>query len=360
MESGFGTDFSNVRLHTDSQAAQLSQNINAKAFTYGNDIYFNKGQYNPTADSGQHLIAHELTHVVQQNGKVGREENKKEQQPKNDNNKFAQKVAKMLSDYLTIPKMEKYVKELQNWDAKNYADRKQVALKILSDKELKGLKQEIVNIIGESSDIAVLSSMIAGLTLIVAKDIPVKGSWSQKIGAGFSGGVSFDLESIKDLKINNLSGFVSYNTEYLNFILRGILKANKDIFYGFGFGGELKYKYMKLKLDTNYLFNHELKKINCEVGIGVDFTILNNIQLKNKLIWLQENDTFKGSISFNYRNDNKRINIEGSFKHQKTASEDAENLHQYLKEGNAINFPLIKDEKNNTCFQLMFNFTYFF
>ncbi len=73
MESGFGTDFSNVRLHTDSQAAQLSQNINAKAFTYGNDIYFNKGQYNPTSNSGQHLIAHELTHVVQQNGKVGRE-----------------------------------------------------------------------------------------------------------------------------------------------------------------------------------------------------------------------------------------------------------------------------------------------
>ncbi len=72
MESGFGADFSNVRLHTDSRAAQLSQNINAKAFTYGNDIYFNRGQYNPTSNSGQHLIAHELTHVVQQNGKVGR------------------------------------------------------------------------------------------------------------------------------------------------------------------------------------------------------------------------------------------------------------------------------------------------
>ena len=74
MESGFGADFSGVRLHTDSRAADLSQGIQAKAFTYGNDIYFNRGQYSPDTSTGQHLIAHELTHVVQQSGKVGREE----------------------------------------------------------------------------------------------------------------------------------------------------------------------------------------------------------------------------------------------------------------------------------------------
>ena len=73
MESGFGTDFSGVRLHTDSRSADLSQGIQAKAFTYGNDIYFNRGQYSPDTAAGQHLIAHELTHVVQQSGKVGRE-----------------------------------------------------------------------------------------------------------------------------------------------------------------------------------------------------------------------------------------------------------------------------------------------
>ncbi len=76
MESGFGTDFSGVRLHTDSRAADLSQGIQAKAFTYGNDIYFNRGQYCPDTTAGQHLIAHELTHVVQQSGKVGRYRNK--------------------------------------------------------------------------------------------------------------------------------------------------------------------------------------------------------------------------------------------------------------------------------------------
>ena len=72
MESGFGADFSGVRLHTDSRAADLSRSIQAKAFAYGNDIYFNRGQYSPDTAAGQHLIAHELTHVVQQSGKVGR------------------------------------------------------------------------------------------------------------------------------------------------------------------------------------------------------------------------------------------------------------------------------------------------
>ncbi|MGP1420105.1 MAG: eCIS core domain-containing protein [Tannerella sp.] len=73
MESGFEADFSGVRLHTGSAAEAMSNNLRAKAFTYGNDIYFNRGQYSPDTTAGQHLIAHELTHVVQQSGKVGRE-----------------------------------------------------------------------------------------------------------------------------------------------------------------------------------------------------------------------------------------------------------------------------------------------
>ena len=68
MESGFGADFSNVRIHTGSHAAQLSKELNAQAFTVGNDIFFNKGKYNPAAHSGKHLLAHELTHTLQQSG----------------------------------------------------------------------------------------------------------------------------------------------------------------------------------------------------------------------------------------------------------------------------------------------------
>lgn len=74
MERGFNRDFSQVRLHTDSEAASLSSSINAKAFTHGNDIYFNQGQFSPNTSEGQKLMAHELTHVVQGGGKIGRED----------------------------------------------------------------------------------------------------------------------------------------------------------------------------------------------------------------------------------------------------------------------------------------------
>ena len=72
MERGFNHDFSQVRLHTDSEAASLSSSIHAKAFTHGNDIYFNQGQFSPNTSEGQKLMAHELTHVVQGAGKVGK------------------------------------------------------------------------------------------------------------------------------------------------------------------------------------------------------------------------------------------------------------------------------------------------
>ena len=70
MESGFGADFSGVQIHTDSEAAEMSQGIGAQAFTHGNDIYFNKGRYDPNSKEGKHLLAHELTHTVQQTGMV--------------------------------------------------------------------------------------------------------------------------------------------------------------------------------------------------------------------------------------------------------------------------------------------------
>ncbi|WP_162946334.1 DUF4157 domain-containing protein [Chitinophaga barathri] len=66
MENAFGADFSRVNIHTGSNAAAMSQEIQAKAFTHGSDIYFNEGHYNPSSDSGKHLLAHELTHVIQQ------------------------------------------------------------------------------------------------------------------------------------------------------------------------------------------------------------------------------------------------------------------------------------------------------
>jgi hypothetical protein len=66
MESRFGQDFSQVRVHTDEKAAESAQAVSALAYSVGQDIVFGVGQFQPQTGGGQHLLAHELTHVVQQ------------------------------------------------------------------------------------------------------------------------------------------------------------------------------------------------------------------------------------------------------------------------------------------------------
>lgn len=66
FEPRFGYSFGQVRVHTDTGAAGLARSVNALAFTYGPHIVFNQGQYAPESVAGRHLLAHELTHVIQQ------------------------------------------------------------------------------------------------------------------------------------------------------------------------------------------------------------------------------------------------------------------------------------------------------
>jgi len=68
METRFGQDFSGVYVHTDAQTAQTAQQLSAIAYTVGRDIFFGEGQYQPQSQEGRRLLAHELTHVVQQEG----------------------------------------------------------------------------------------------------------------------------------------------------------------------------------------------------------------------------------------------------------------------------------------------------
>jgi hypothetical protein len=65
FESRFGHDFSNVRLHRDSRANESANNVNAVAYTHGNNIVFGRDEYQPGTDSGKRLLAHELAHVIQ-------------------------------------------------------------------------------------------------------------------------------------------------------------------------------------------------------------------------------------------------------------------------------------------------------
>ncbi|NCG36787.1 MAG: DUF4157 domain-containing protein [Actinobacteria bacterium] len=72
MEGAFGADFGGVRIHEGSEASELNNRIQAKAFTVGNDIYFRDGAPDASSRDGQHLLAHELTHTLQQGGGVQR------------------------------------------------------------------------------------------------------------------------------------------------------------------------------------------------------------------------------------------------------------------------------------------------
>ena len=67
MEQGIGADFSDVRIHRDSESVDMNKDLRAQAFTHGQDVYFNAGKFDPQGLEGQRLLAHELTHVVQQN-----------------------------------------------------------------------------------------------------------------------------------------------------------------------------------------------------------------------------------------------------------------------------------------------------
>ena len=72
METAFDANFSGVKVHTDGESDQLNKSLNSRAFATGQDIFFSQGAYNPGSRDGQELLAHELTHIVQQNGGVQR------------------------------------------------------------------------------------------------------------------------------------------------------------------------------------------------------------------------------------------------------------------------------------------------
>lgn len=91
MEAGFGKSFGDVRIHTGKPSTQMNEDLNAHAFTHGKNIYFNEGMYEPKSQAGKRLLAHELTHVVQQGG-----------------SEWIQRYAKTFGGEFKVPTYQKY------------------------------------------------------------------------------------------------------------------------------------------------------------------------------------------------------------------------------------------------------------
>lgn len=114
MESAFGQDLGQVRVHTDAQAAQMSRDINAKAFTLQNDIFFNQSEFQPESRAGQHLLAHELTHVLQQGQGPAQLARTVTSTPVNRKNQ-TQVFGTAASGGLTLEQFEGYTRSQADW-----------------------------------------------------------------------------------------------------------------------------------------------------------------------------------------------------------------------------------------------------
>lgn len=100
FEPRLGADLAGVRIHADAPAAALADRLAARAFTAGRDVYFAAGEYRPGTREGRHLLAHELTHVLQQRGGAGQVQRKLELRPPGKGEASAFGRAKELVDRL--------------------------------------------------------------------------------------------------------------------------------------------------------------------------------------------------------------------------------------------------------------------
>jgi len=256
MGNRFGKDFSDVQIHSDSNAHQLNSKLISRAFTVGNDIFFNRGNYNPKSSDGKHLLAHELTHVVQQSNSVPHSVQRKEK-PKS-GKKDTEKSAKLtdlvvgiLRDQMKDASMKKHLgslgTKLQSLAVDNTkegssggvpgAERlaalnisgafETTAKSILNDKSFKALKQKLISIAGGSEEGA-LVVLLAGAIAVILADIDVKHKVDKKLGKGFSVGGSFDLGSIQSLKFKQLTAYAQYARSHFRTKISGEVSKDKE------------------------------------------------------------------------------------------------------------------------------------
>ena len=257
LEPRFGTDFRQVRIHTDDAADRAARSINARAFALGPHIAFRAGQYSPETRAGRLLLSHELTHVLQQGTRLQPLIQRDDDEPGTDfpssggTDHLARLVSGILRDQLSDSSMRGHLSSLgsalqglavestsEGGSQPSTSGHRLAALNIeaafertsrdiIADPSFRALRQRLIQIVGSSDLSAMITALAAGLALILA-DIPVEGSPSQDLGAGFSVGGSFDLGTIQSLQFNNLSAYAQYASEYFQSRLGGSVSRDAD------------------------------------------------------------------------------------------------------------------------------------
>lgn len=137
MKQSFGADFAGVRVHTGNTAVQMNQSLGAQAFTNGSNIYFNKGNYNPSSKNGNKLLAHELTHVVQQGAAL---QTKRKTEPAN----YALKTL-LENDETTSSNSMLFKKEIASFQQQNPASEILQKQEMIQSQEMVGEVKETTN-----------------------------------------------------------------------------------------------------------------------------------------------------------------------------------------------------------------------
>ncbi len=266
MQDRFRANFGNVRIHTGTDAIQMNEQLHAHAFTFGSDIYFNRGMYDPKGFQGKKLLAHELTHVLQQGQSIHpmiqKNGNGEQEESSGSSTPLADLVAGILRDQLSNSSMQGHLRSLgsalqglaletttpSEGEAPQATPERLAALgiprafeitsaAILSDPSFRNFRDRLIEIVGSSDETALVTALAAALALVLA-DIPVRGSPSHDFGSGISVGGSFDLGSIRELQFNNASLYFQYARDHFRTRLTGTLSrdAETDEFSGAGTG----------------------------------------------------------------------------------------------------------------------------
>lgn len=267
MENGFGVGFEEIRIHTDTRAIQLSGRLNAQAFTMGKDIYFNRGNFNPGSTAGKRLLAHELTHVVQQ-GAVQRKmiqrdnddqapaqtatEPAQAESPTPGPDEFSQLISDIIRDQLLsnaglrthLSTLGGTLQELALSSSTGPGDQpatsaerfsalgitrafETAATAILNDPALSQLRERIADVVGDNPGVA-LAAVLSGALVAYLADIDISGSPTVDLGQGFSIGGSFAFGTVQAPVFENLQLYAQYANEQFRTRITGRVARDEE------------------------------------------------------------------------------------------------------------------------------------